>query len=258
MTFFGVPALELDIPNIPDRAPQFEFAKNYNKRTPEQQRADELRKKVKDLNLPVPKRVQDKIDEVARREEFGEKETEELSKMRFRYMRGFNEMPAEERMEGWYDCQAKMVGIIKNANEREAVRKSIDDTYVKCEKEIDAAARVKAFKPIKEEPVDDYEDEMEDQPSTSAGYVRPVTPPPVVKAKRGRKRKEQIVEVEKTYCICQEDRKGKMVFCEGKDCKIEWFHFKCVGMRRAPPGDWFCKDCQPEQDSSDDDATYRP
>ena len=48
---------------------------------------------------------------------------------------------------------------------------------------------------------------------------------------------------EVTYCFCQEGEHGKMICCDNSECKISWFHFKCVGIKRAPRGDWFCPNC---------------
>lgn len=35
-----------------------------------------------------------------------------------------------------------------------------------------------------------------------------------------------------------------MIACDAKDCRIEWFHFECVGIRVAPQDKWFCPECQ--------------
>ena len=44
------------------------------------------------------------------------------------------------------------------------------------------------------------------------------------------------------YCCCEEH--GKMIECDNKECKIGWFHFICVGIKRTPRGQWFCPDCK--------------
>ncbi|KYR01094.1 PHD zinc finger-containing protein [Tieghemostelium lacteum] len=48
---------------------------------------------------------------------------------------------------------------------------------------------------------------------------------------------------EPTYCICNSVSYGEMVGCENADCKIEWFHFACVGLTSTPKGKWYCPDC---------------
>mmetsp|Transcript_27836 Transcript_27836/g.39224 ORF Transcript_27836/g.39224 Transcript_27836/m.39224 type:complete len:222 (+) Transcript_27836:66-731(+) len=48
---------------------------------------------------------------------------------------------------------------------------------------------------------------------------------------------------EPTYCICNRVSFGEMVGCDNPDCKIEWFHFECVGLTAPPKGKWLCPDC---------------
>lgn len=48
-----------------------------------------------------------------------------------------------------------------------------------------------------------------------------------------------------TYCKC---RGGildpNMIACDNRDCKIEWFHWQCVGITTPPEGEWYCDDCR--------------
>jgi len=48
---------------------------------------------------------------------------------------------------------------------------------------------------------------------------------------------------EPTYCVCKRVSFGEMVGCDNADCKIEWFHFECVGLTNPPKGKWMCPDC---------------
>ncbi|XP_038974792.1 PHD finger protein ING1-like isoform X2 [Phoenix dactylifera] len=48
---------------------------------------------------------------------------------------------------------------------------------------------------------------------------------------------------EPTYCICNQVSYGEMVACDNPDCKIEWFHFGCVGLKEQPKGKWYCSSC---------------
>ncbi len=48
---------------------------------------------------------------------------------------------------------------------------------------------------------------------------------------------------EETYCTCQKTLDDEMIECENKNCKFKWFHFSCVGIEKAPEGDWYCTDC---------------
>lgn len=48
------------------------------------------------------------------------------------------------------------------------------------------------------------------------------------------------------YCFCNKPSDGKdMIACDGEDCKKEWFHFECVGLKEAPKSKkWYCKECK--------------
>ncbi|XP_014616955.1 PREDICTED: uncharacterized protein LOC106794061 [Polistes canadensis] len=46
------------------------------------------------------------------------------------------------------------------------------------------------------------------------------------------------------YCQCPYDEVSEMIACDGRDCRIEWFHFECVGIMIPPKGKWYCPDCR--------------
>jgi len=48
---------------------------------------------------------------------------------------------------------------------------------------------------------------------------------------------------EPTYCVCNRVSFGEMVGCDNSDCKVEWFHFECVGLTNPPKGKWYCPEC---------------
>ena len=50
---------------------------------------------------------------------------------------------------------------------------------------------------------------------------------------------------EATYCYCKgKDDGSKMICCENDNCRSgQWFHFRCLNIRRAPRGKWFCNEC---------------
>lgn len=52
------------------------------------------------------------------------------------------------------------------------------------------------------------------------------------------------VENEDVYCLCNGPEYGKMVMCDNPQCKRKWYHFACIGMKKAPQGQWLCKDCK--------------
>nr|KAG5695768.1 hypothetical protein BaRGS_013856 [Batillaria attramentaria] len=49
---------------------------------------------------------------------------------------------------------------------------------------------------------------------------------------------------EPTYCLCQQVSYGEMIGCDNMECKIEWFHFNCVGLTNKPKGKWYCPTCR--------------
>lgn len=49
---------------------------------------------------------------------------------------------------------------------------------------------------------------------------------------------------EPTYCLCEQVSYGEMICCDNGSCKIEWFHFACVGLNSIPKGRWYCPECR--------------
>ena len=50
---------------------------------------------------------------------------------------------------------------------------------------------------------------------------------------------------EETFCYCNGVEEGKMVGCDNENCKITWFHFACVNLKKSPKQDkWYCPDCR--------------
>ncbi|KAI1289333.1 Inhibitor of growth protein 1 [Halotydeus destructor] len=49
---------------------------------------------------------------------------------------------------------------------------------------------------------------------------------------------------EPTYCLCSQISFGEMIGCDNNNCKIEWFHFKCVQLVTKPKGKWYCPQCR--------------
>ncbi|XP_068750599.1 inhibitor of growth protein 5-like [Montipora capricornis] len=58
----------------------------------------------------------------------------------------------------------------------------------------------------------------------------------------------QCQDEETLYCICQQGEYGLMDGCDGSECRHEWFHLQCVGLKRTPPEEvWFCPECKLQQ-----------
>jgi len=56
---------------------------------------------------------------------------------------------------------------------------------------------------------------------------------------------DKLGENEKLYCYCQcpHDDISEMIGCDAPDCRLEWFHFECVGIMVPPEGKWYCPEC---------------
>lgn len=52
------------------------------------------------------------------------------------------------------------------------------------------------------------------------------------------------------YCICRQVSFGNMIGCDNPDCKIEWFHYECVGLKEPPDpkSSWYCPLCVKEME----------
>jgi hypothetical protein len=46
------------------------------------------------------------------------------------------------------------------------------------------------------------------------------------------------------YCYCRNDIGGRMICCDNESCCNKWYHYTCVGIKRAPKGVWYCADCK--------------
>ena len=62
----------------------------------------------------------------------------------------------------------------------------------------------------------------------------------------GQKQKLSKENEQPKFCLCQqpEDPNRKMIGCDEPKCKIQWFHFECVKLKREPKGSWFCRSCK--------------
>lgn len=51
-------------------------------------------------------------------------------------------------------------------------------------------------------------------------------------------------DLKETYCICGRPSEGNMICCDDPNCKIQWYHFECVGIKEPPKGKWICSACK--------------
>ena len=52
---------------------------------------------------------------------------------------------------------------------------------------------------------------------------------------------------DRVFCSCNRPKFGKMICCENINCKIGFFHYECVELKRRPKGTWFCSECSSKQ-----------
>ncbi|CAD5215763.1 unnamed protein product [Bursaphelenchus xylophilus] len=48
---------------------------------------------------------------------------------------------------------------------------------------------------------------------------------------------------ESLWCLCQTKAFGDMIACDNPQCRLEWFHYECIGMVDPPTGKWYCPEC---------------
>ena len=46
------------------------------------------------------------------------------------------------------------------------------------------------------------------------------------------------------YCYCQQPYNRELFKCCNNNCKIAWYHFDCVSLRKHPLTTWFCPSCR--------------
>lgn len=92
-----------------------------------------------------------------------------------------------------------------------------------------------------DDPAESSSDSSESETEDSQARIRRnnLTMPPTINASAA-ERPGKIY----CYCRCPYDEVSEMIACDGEDCRIEWFHFECVGIMVPPKGKWYCPDCR--------------
>jgi len=50
---------------------------------------------------------------------------------------------------------------------------------------------------------------------------------------------------EESWCYCKlPAEEDDMIGRDDKNCKIGWFHLKCLRITKVPKGKWYCPDCK--------------
>ena len=74
---------------------------------------------------------------------------------------------------------------------------------------------------------------------------------PVPKEQEAPKKRER-----KRYCTCNGFFDSAMIGCANPECQVKWYHFKCVGITKAPKGSWYCSDCKKAQRKTKKSVTF--
>ena len=48
---------------------------------------------------------------------------------------------------------------------------------------------------------------------------------------------------QENYCICNRPCFEPMIVCDRPNCEVEWYHYACVKVTRAPIDSWICPPC---------------
>lgn len=82
--------------------------------------------------------------------------------------------------------------------------------------------------------------------SRRGGRKKKVKPEPEVEVVEDEEHEDEDADDDTRYCFCQQQSYGEMVACENDDCKYQWFHTGCIGMKKVPEEDedWYCPDCR--------------
>jgi len=99
----------------------------------------------------------------------------------------------------------------------------------------------------KNSPSSNNDSELSEAESGSAEEEDEATTPPATKDPDGDEEMGDVDDDEggddRKYCICQSVSYGDMVACDNEGCKLEWFHWSCVGLKSEPVGTWICPVC---------------
>ncbi len=55
---------------------------------------------------------------------------------------------------------------------------------------------------------------------------------------------DNVEDLSKLWCYCNQPSFGNMVQCDNDKCTIQWFHFDCLRIRCPPKGKWYCPSCR--------------
>ncbi|XP_065347869.1 uncharacterized protein MESR4 [Cloeon dipterum] len=92
----------------------------------------------------------------------------------------------------------------------------------------------------------DYDSDDEDEPEPS---MSPIQDAIETFTRAHPSEQQQQAQDTKLYCYCRcpYDEVSEMIGCDDPNCKHEWYHFDCVGIKVPPVGTWYCPECLKKQ-----------
>lgn len=64
------------------------------------------------------------------------------------------------------------------------------------------------------------------------------------------KENQKSIKKKEVYCTCKKPSYGNMIRCDYERCRLQWFHFECVGIVTVPEV-WYCsKHCREKSETS--------
>ncbi|KAH6618614.1 hypothetical protein C7974DRAFT_440944 [Boeremia exigua] len=85
------------------------------------------------------------------------------------------------------------------------------------------------------------------RPRAPAAKKQPRNPPPPLPSPTPSNDALPDSDPAKLWCVCRQPARGRMIACDAPGCRVEWFHFGCVGLRGGRgrgrgkvKGEWVC------------------
>ncbi|ODQ64415.1 chromatin modification-related protein YNG2 [Nadsonia fulvescens var. elongata DSM 6958] len=80
-------------------------------------------------------------------------------------------------------------------------------------------------------------------PGATSHVKRPAPTTATIATAASRKDSSLMGDEDEIYCFCRQVSFGDMIGCDNENCKYEWFHYGCVGLKEPPQGIWYCPAC---------------
>ncbi|SMQ46706.1 unnamed protein product [Zymoseptoria tritici ST99CH_3D7] len=158
------------------------------------------------------------------------------------YTEGWVDEKIKETEEGDWQGTGKVLTALEDpvgGTMSEEEEKKLDEEKEEDEIEEDEELEEEEQTPMKSSP------RKRSRDSAAEGEDADEAAPPAKQQKRSRQSAGTKDTRDVKYCFCESTSSGRMLACDGKDCKREWFHFECLDIEEAPEEkEWFCEECR--------------